>query len=86
VAGHPEQYGATITLPPGFTSGSYQVRVKLDYTLTDADYTIMTQCYSDIAPPSGPCSAGQKRASDVDDDGGVDVFDLNLWIRVRSSL
>ena len=54
--------------------------------MIDADYTIMTQCYSDIAPPSGPCSAGQKRASDVDDDGGVDVFDLNLWIRVRSSL
>ena len=50
------------------------------------DYDLLVQCFSDIAPPKGPCDAGLKAAADIDDDGQVGIFDYNELIRVFSYL
>jgi hypothetical protein len=60
--------------------------VNQDNQVNITDYNLMMQCYSDIAPPKGPCSPALKRASDLNDDGYVNQIDYNLYLRVVQSL
>jgi Dockerin type I domain len=50
------------------------------------DYDLLLQCFSDIAPPKGPCDSGLKAAADIDDDGKVDGTDYNELLRVFACL
>jgi hypothetical protein len=109
------RYRATVSLPYGWQSGYYIVKVRLDYTLWKVvqgistimggqvnilptaslmvgdinedntinilDYNLLLNCYSDLAPPTGPCNGVQKRAADLTDDGSVNQFDYNLFLR-----
>jgi hypothetical protein len=56
--------------------------VNQDNSVNITDYNLMMQCYSDLQPPKGPCSAALKRAADLNDDGYVNGIDYNLMLRV----
>lgn len=56
--------------------------VNQDNSVTNADYNLMMQCYSDLLPPPGPCDSSLKRASDLNDDSLVNQLDYNLYLRV----
>jgi dockerin type I repeat protein len=56
--------------------------VNQDNAVNITDYNLMMQCYSDLQPPKGPCSASLKRASDLNDDGYVNGIDYNLMLRI----
>ncbi len=44
------------------------------------DYNILMGCYSDFAPATS-CTAAQKQQADINDDGKVNQFDYNLFLR-----
>lgn len=60
--------------------------VDRNNTVNTNDYNILMACFSDLAPPKGPCSSEQKRASDLNDDGLVNGIDYNLYLRVVQNL
>lgn len=47
------------------------------------DYDLIIGCYSDFAAPIS-CSQNQKDSTDINDDGKVDQFDYNLFLRELS--
>lgn len=49
-------------------------------TLNILDYNILMGCYSDFLPAVS-CTAANKPLSDLDDDGDVNQFDYNLFLR-----
>jgi len=75
--------GQQATLP---ATGLRVGDVNQDNVISNTDYNLMMNCYSDIAPPRGPCDANQKRASDLNDDGAVNPVDYNLYLRTVSSV
>lgn len=70
-AGQTVQIPAT-TLVTGDVNG--------DNKLNILDYDIIVGCYSDFAPPVS-CSGTQNNDSDLTDDGKVNQFDYNLFLR-----
>lgn len=54
--------------------------INNDNSLSILDYNILIGCYSDFAPAIS-CTAAQKTAADVTDDGKVEQFDYNLFLR-----
>lgn len=54
--------------------------VNNDNKLDILDYNIIVGCYSDFAPPLS-CTQDQKYAADLTDDGNVNQFDYNLFLR-----
>ena len=71
------QAGQATTLPAlTFVTGD----IKSDNVLNILDYNIIIGCYSDFAPALS-CTAEQKLASDLTDDGKVNQFDYNLFLR-----
>ncbi len=53
--------------------------VNSDGVLSILDWNITIGCYSDILPATN-CDAQRKFNSDLNDDGLVNQFDINLWI------
>jgi len=51
-----------------------------DNALNILDYNIIVGCYSDFAAPVA-CSSQNKSSSDITDDGKVNQFDYNLFLR-----
>ncbi len=51
-----------------------------DNKLDILDYNILVGCYSDLLPPVN-CNATTKMQSDITDDGNVNQFDYNLFLR-----
>lgn len=51
-----------------------------DNTLNILDYNILVGCYSDLLP-AVDCDATRKLKSDVNDNGDVNQFDYNLFLR-----
>lgn len=51
-----------------------------DNALNILDYNMIVGCYSDFGPPIS-CTASQKLATDLTDDGNVNQFDYNLFLR-----
>jgi hypothetical protein len=49
-------------------------------TLNILDYNILMGCYSDFEPAKS-CTAANKSLSDLDDDGDVNQYDYNLFLR-----
>jgi hypothetical protein len=69
--------GQSFTLPvTALVSGD----INSDNTLNILDYNILMGCYSDFLPPAS-CSSANKLLSDLDDDGAVNQFDYNLFLR-----
>lgn len=82
-----------------FIIGIQSVTTTLDYTLPTTalvagdsnndnsldilDYNFIISCYSDQLPPLS-CTVSQKQAADLTDDGNVNQFDYNLFIRELS--
>jgi hypothetical protein len=54
--------------------------VNGDNTLNILDYNILMGCYSDFLPPVS-CTEANKLLSDLDDDGDVNQYDYNLFLR-----
>lgn len=52
-----------------------------DNHLSLLDYNILANCYSDIKSKSDTCSAEDAVLSDLNDDGLVNQFDYNLFVR-----
>jgi hypothetical protein len=44
------------------------------------DYNILMGCYSDLSPAIN-CPAGEEKRADITDDGAVNQFDYNLFLR-----
>lgn len=51
-----------------------------DNALNILDYNMIAGCYSDFAPATS-CTPAQKEATDITDDGNVNQFDYNLFLR-----
>ena len=54
--------------------------VNNDNVLNILDYNLIAGCYSDFAPPVS-CTSSQKIETDITDDGNVNQFDYNLFLR-----
>jgi len=55
--------------------------INQDNSLNLTDYNLLMNCYSDLQPPRGPCSAQDKRAADLNDDGAVNGIDYNYYLK-----
>jgi hypothetical protein len=55
-----------------------------DAKLDIEDYNIIQGCYSDFDLPPVDCNATKKIQADIDDDGKVNQFDMNLFLREMS--
>lgn len=55
--------------------------VVSDNKLNILDYNILIGCYSDLAPATACNDIQKKNSSDLNDDGAVNQFDYNLFIR-----
>lgn len=51
-----------------------------DNALNILDYNMLIGCYSDLAPATS-CTAANKLLADLNDDGNVNQFDYNLFLR-----
>jgi hypothetical protein len=74
--------GQTTTLPQvsliaGDINGDNQINI--------VDYNILIGCYSDLLPAAN-CTDANKVLSDLDDDGYVNQFDYNLFLRELSNV
>ncbi len=74
-AGQTNQLPQT-TLIAGDINGDNQINIL--------DYNILMGCYSDLLPPVS-CATGDEVLSDLDDDGHVNQFDYNLFLRELSN-
>ncbi len=52
-----------------------------DNKIDALDYNMLTDCYSDSAPASNCTDTLKKLAADITDDGNVNLFDYNLFLR-----
>ncbi len=69
--------GDSVTLPTvTFVTGD----VVTDNALNILDYNVIVGCYSDFAPAVS-CTPQQKLDADLTDDGKVNQFDYNLFLR-----
>ena len=73
---------ATInTIPPvSLVTGD----INNDNLLSISDYNLLIDCYSDLSPAKNCSDQIKKRASDLTDDGAVNQFDYNLFLRELS--
>jgi hypothetical protein len=55
-----------------------------DGKLDIEDYNIIQGCYSDFDLPAADCNPTKKTQADIDDDGKVNQFDMNLFLREMS--
>jgi hypothetical protein len=58
--------------------------INLDNALSIIDYNLILDCFSDLAPAKNCSQAGKQQASDLNDDGNVNQFDYNLFLRELS--
>lgn len=59
--------------------------VNDDNKLNILDYNFLYGCYqTDIFPTARSCDAVKKRATDLNDEGNVNMYDINLFIRELS--
>jgi hypothetical protein len=54
--------------------------INNDNAVNIIDYNLLMGCYSDFLPPVS-CAAAYQAPSDLTDDGNVNQFDYNLFIR-----
>ncbi len=55
-----------------------------DNLLSVADYNYLLDCFSDLTPARNCSDTAKKQASDITDDGNVNQFDYNLFLRELS--
>lgn len=55
-----------------------------DNQLNILDYNMILDCYADLTQPRACTDLAKKQATDLDDDGKVNQFDYNLFIREMS--
>lgn len=53
-------------------------------TLNILDFNILLDCYSDLSPAKNCADTAKRTMADITDDGAVNLFDLNLFIRELS--
>jgi len=59
--------------------------INNDNVVNIADYNILIGCYSDFLPPVA-CSTGNAAMADLTDDGSVNQFDYNLFLRELTNI
>jgi len=57
--------------------------VDLNNALNILDYDLIIGCYTDYAPPES-CTTADRNSTDINDDGTVNQFDYNLFLRELS--
>jgi hypothetical protein len=73
--------GTTNVLPViKLVNGDTNNDAKLDIE----DYNIILGCYSDFDLPAADCNVSKRVMADIDDDGNVNQFDMNLFLREMS--
>jgi hypothetical protein len=73
--------GTTNVIPVmSLVNGDTNNDAKLDIE----DYNIIQGCYSDFDLPPVDCNPTKKAQADIDDDGNVNQFDMNLFLREMS--
>ena len=82
------KYSGIILLTAGSTNSIPSLSlvagdIKPDNALNILDYNTLLDCFSDLAPAKN-CDAVKKRQSDITDDGKVNQFDYNLFLRELS--
>ncbi len=55
-----------------------------DNALSILDYNMVLDCFSDLNPPKNCTDPNKKLAADITDDGNVNQFDYNLFLRELS--
>jgi hypothetical protein len=55
-----------------------------DNTLSILDYNLILDCFSDLSPARNCADSNKKQATDLTDDGAVNQFDYNLFLRELS--
>lgn len=58
--------------------------VNSDNALSILDYNILLDCFSDLGPAKNCADTTKKQMSDLTDDGSVNQFDYNLFLRELS--
>jgi hypothetical protein len=66
--------------PISFTTGD----ANNDNTLSILDYNLLLDCFSDLTPAKNCTDPTKKTATDLTDDGAVNQFDYNLFLRELS--
>jgi hypothetical protein len=69
--------GASNQLPVGVLANG---DIDSNNSINILDYNILIGCYSDLLPPVS-CSIDNKPLADLDDDGAVNQYDYNLFLR-----
>lgn len=59
--------------------------INYDNNINVLDYNILIGCYSDFLPPVS-CNPSQKTPADITDDGAVNQFDYNLFLRELTNI
>lgn len=73
--------GQTVTLPSlALTAGD----TNNDNILSILDYTVLLDCYSVLSPAKNCTDSTKQQLADLTDDGQVNEFDYNLWLRETS--
>ncbi|HVF69797.1 MAG TPA: right-handed parallel beta-helix repeat-containing protein [Xanthomonadales bacterium] len=57
-----------------------------DNKLDILDYTIIVDCFSDFAPAANCTNSAKKQSADLTDDGNVNQFDYNLFLRELTNI
>jgi hypothetical protein len=78
-----------IRMEPGLANDSPEVRLttgdtNADNVLSVLDYNMILDCYSDLAPAKNCADANKKLMTDLTDDGSINQFDYNLFLRELS--
>ncbi|HVF69470.1 MAG TPA: dockerin type I domain-containing protein, partial [Xanthomonadales bacterium] len=55
--------------------------INNDNKMDILDYNTLIDCYSDITPARNCSDPAKKTSADITDDGGVNQFDYNLFLR-----
>ncbi len=75
-------------------SGSNEVNAQASLVTGDAnednklnvlDYNMLLDCYSDLTDPKNCSDENKKKMTDLTDDGKVNLFDVNLFLRELST-
>lgn len=57
-----------------------------DNSINALDYNILMDCYSDLTPPHNCSDVIKKQSADITDEGDVNQFDYNLFIRELTNI
>jgi hypothetical protein len=77
IAGGNNETAVQASLVTGDTNNDNKINIL--------DYNMLLDCYADLAEPKNCSDQSKKQITDLTDDGKVNLFDLNLFLRELSN-